>query len=226
MHHSSKWTSTARTAAIALCTVTALCGAATHAAALPTLDQLMADFDFSTDDVRRVRAGELVKTSAKETSERELAAVMVFLVNAPVQKLTSSFEVGAGFRHDPQVQSATEIKGDGTLDDFKAIVLQPGGAKEMQRYLDAAPGDTLNLSQPEIAAFQALKQGGAATQAQVEEALRKQLLGRYQAYRSQGLAGIAPYARGKGKQSQPADTLRRATEAATGIEKYAPVKGK
>ena len=52
--------------------------------------------------------------------------------------------------------------------------------------------------------------------------MRKLLLGRYQAYRAQGLAGIAPYARGKDKQSQPADDLRRATEAATGIKKYAP----
>jgi hypothetical protein len=222
MHQASKWIFSACTAALALCAVTALCGTPTRAAAAPTLEQLMADFDFSTSDVQRVRAGEMVKSTAKETSEKELATVMVFLVNAPVQKLQSSFEVGAGFRNDPQVQSAIEIKGDGTLADFKDVVLQPGGDKEMKRYLDAAPGDTLNLSLPEIAAFQALKQGGAATQAQVEEALRKQLLGRYQAYRSQGLAGIAPYARGKDKQSQPADTLRRATEAATGIKKYAP----
>ena len=37
MHHTSRWTRGARTAAITLWTVTALCGAATRAAALPTL---------------------------------------------------------------------------------------------------------------------------------------------------------------------------------------------
>jgi hypothetical protein len=46
------------------------------------------------------------------------------------------------------------------------------------------------------------------------------LLARYQAYRSQGLAGIAPYARGKDKQSSAADDLRRATEAAKGLKKH------
>jgi hypothetical protein len=220
MHHSSRRTCRTRAAAIALCTVVALCGAATRAVAVPTLDELMAGFNFSKDDVQRVRNGELVKTTTKETSERELAAVMVFLVKAPVEKLAAFFQVGSGFRNDPNVQWTTEIKGEGTLDDFKGVVLQPGGAKETQRYLDAAPGDTLNLSATEIAAFQALKRSGSAGQPQVEEALRRMLLARYQAYRAQGLAGIAPYARGKGKQSQPADDLRRATQAAQGIKKY------
>jgi hypothetical protein len=188
---------------------------------VPTLDELMADFAFSTDDVQRVRNGELVKTTTTETSQREIAAVMVFLVQVPVQKLIAFFELGSGFRNDPQVQSATEISGEGTLDDFQAVVLDPGGDKETQRYLDAAPGDTLNLSATEIATFEALKSGGAA-QPQVEGALRQMLLARYQAYRSKGLAGIAPYARGKDKQSQAADDLRRATEAAKGLKKHVP----
>ena len=226
MQHSLTWKTTAwrgRFAVIAMCAGLVLRGA--RALAVPTLDELMADFAFSKDDVQRVRSGELVKTTTKETSDKELATVMVFLVKAPVQKIISAFAVGSGFRNDPQVQLATEIKGDGTLDDFKRIVLQPGGDKEAQRYLNAAPGDTLNLSEAEIASFQALKNSGAAgqaqAQAQVEEALRKQLLARYQAYRSQGLAGVAPYARGKGKQSQAADDLRRATEAARGLKQRA-----
>lgn len=210
-----------RLTASAFCASVVLGGAGTHATAAPTVDEVMADFAFSKDDVQRVRNGELVKTTTTETSDREIAAVMVFLVKAPVQKLISSFEVGSAFRNDPQVQLATEIKGEGTLDDFKGIVLQPGADKETQRYLNATPGDTLNLSSPEIASFQALKSGGAAGQPQVEEALRKMLLARYQAYRSQGLAGIAPYVRGKDKQSEASDALRRATEAAKGVKKYA-----
>lgn len=199
-----------------------LCAAGTSAWAVPTLEELMADFDFGKDDVQRVRNGELVKTTTTETSNREIAAVMVFEVKAPVQKLIKFFEMGSGFRNDPQVQSATEISGDGTLDDFKRIVLRPGGDKEAKRYLDAEPGDALNLSAAEIATFEALKGSGAASPAQVEPAVRQMLLARYQAYRTQGLAGIAPYARGKDTQSQAADALRRATEAAKGVKKYAP----
>jgi hypothetical protein len=219
MHHSSSWTWGNRAAATALCAVIALCGVATRAVALPTLDELMAGFDFSKDDIQRVRNGELVKTTTKETSEKELAAVMVFLVKAPVQRLLGSLKAGPSPRNDPQVQGVTEISAEGSFVDPKAIVLQPGGDKETKRYLGAEPGDTLNLSTAEIASFAALKGAG---QAQVEDAVRQMLLARYQAYRSQGLAGIAPYARGKDKQSQPAADLRRYTEAAKGLNKYAP----
>ncbi len=219
MPHASRRKYGLRAVAIAVCTVVGLCGVRTRALALPTLDQLMADFDFSKDDVERVRKGELVKTTTKETSERELAAVMVFLVKAPVQKLLTSLKAGPSPRNDPQVQAVTEINADGTLVDPKVVALKPGGEKETQRYLSAEPGDTLNLSTAEIASFAALKGAG---QPQVEDAVRQMLLARYQAYRAQGLAGIAPYARGKDKQSQPADDLRRYTEAAKGLKKYVP----
>jgi hypothetical protein len=176
-----------------------------------------------------VRNGELVRTTTKETSERELAAVMVFLVKAPVQKLLTALKAGPSPRNDPQLQAVTEISADGTLVDPKLVALKPGGDKETQRYLSAEPGDTFNLSTAEIASFAALKGAGQpqaaqpqAAQPQVEDAVRQMLLARYQAYRSQGLAGIAPYARGKDKQSQPADDLRRYTEAAKGLKKYAP----
>jgi len=211
-----------RFAAIALYAVVTLSLAGAPAFAAPTLDEVAADFGLSKDDVQRVRNGELLNTTTKEATDRELAVVMLFLVKAPVQKLVASLKGGPSSHNDPQVQSVTEIKGEGTLDDLKAVVLQPGGDKETQRYLNAAAGDTLNLSLPEISSFVTLKASPGVGQPQVEDAVRRMLLARYQAYRSQGLAGIAPYARGKDKQSQAADDLRRATEAAKGIKKYTP----
>lgn len=224
MHHSSKWSSQAKVAGTALCAVVALCGMRARAAAVPTLDELMAGFDFSKDDVEKVRHGELVKTTTKETSERELAAVMVFLVKAPVRTLLTALKAGPSPRNDPQVQAVTEISAEGKLADPKVVAFKPGGDKETQRYLSAAPGDTLNLSTAEIASFAALKGAGQpqAAQPRVEDAVRQQLLARYLSYRAQGLDGIAPYARGKDKQSQPADDLRRYTEAAKSVKKYAP----
>jgi len=202
-------------AAFGLCV--AVC--ANPALALPTLDELMTDFGFSKADVQKVRNGELVTGTAKETSEKELAVAMVFLVKAPARTLVSNIEAGKGFRSDPQVQAVTEIKGEATIDDLKAIVLQPEGEKEAERYLEAEAGDTLNLSAPEIAAFQAL--GAGAGKTQVETELRRMLLARYQAYRTKGLGGIAPYARGDA-QTQPAESLRRATEASRGLKQHVP----
>src|SRR5262249_12308286 len=103
-----------RTRAMALIAFGAigLCGTATRARALPTLAQLMADFEFSQDDIQQVRNGQLVRTNTKETSERELAAVMVFLVKAPIPKLLGALKAGPNKQNDPQVQAVTEISED------------------------------------------------------------------------------------------------------------------
>src|SRR5215469_17944682 len=55
----------------------------------------------------------------------------------------------------------------------------------------------------------------------VLQTLRAMLLARYQAYRDRGLAGIAPYARARGDDDLSAD-LRKAAQAARGLEKYLP----
>jgi hypothetical protein len=208
--------------AVILCACLAFGGIPSAAIAAPALDQLMADLGFSKDDVRRVQDGEIVKTTTQETSDREIATVMVFMFKAPVKKLIDAFETGLFFRYDPQVQESVEIRGDSGLDDFKTLVLEPAGEDESQRYLGAEPGSALNLSASEIAAFQALRASATAARPQVEQVLRQMLLARYRAYRSQGLSGIAPYARGENEETQPADALRRATEAATSLSKYAP----
>jgi hypothetical protein len=222
MPGSSKWSRFLpwRGAAIVL-TIAIGLWTASPASALPTLDRLMSDFGFSKDDVQRVRNGELVKGTAKETSEREIAALMVFLVKAPARTLVSAFETGRGLKNDPRVQKFAEIQGEETTDACKTVVAQLGES-EAKRYLDAEPGEKLNLSSSEIAAFRSLKASGGAGQAQVEPEVQRQLLARYRAYRAKGLAGIAPYARATNKETQPADALRRAVEAATGVEKYAP----
>ena len=83
--------------------------------------------------------------------------------------------------------------------DLAEVKLQPNGEKEAKRYLNVEPGSELNLDAKEIAAFQALKAGGDADNVpvqKVEALIRQVLLARYQAYRSKGLSGIAPYERG------------------------------
>ncbi len=52
--------------------------------------------------------------------------------------------------------------------------------------------------------------------------LRTLLLRRYQAYRTAGLRGIAPYQRGGGRVTDHATDLRRASEATPGLKTYLP----
>lgn len=56
----------------------------------------------------------------------------------------------------------------------------------------------------------------------VLQELRTLLLLRYQAYRTAGLSGIAPYQRGGGRATDHATDLRRASEATPGLKTYLP----
>jgi hypothetical protein len=167
MQHSSRSKNVVhvwRVAAITFSVLATLSFTGTPAFAAPTLDEVAADFGLNKDDVRQVHNGELVNTTTRETCDRELAVVMVFLVKTPVQKLVASFKGSPSPRNDPQVQSVTEINAEGTFAESKSVVLQPGGDKETQRYLNAALGDTLYLSIAEIASFAALKAAGSTGQ--------------------------------------------------------------
>jgi hypothetical protein len=87
------------------------------------------------------------------------------------------------------------------------------------------PGSELNLDAKEMAAFQALKAGGDADAVPVEKVetlIRQELLARYQAYRSKGLPGIAPYERGRGQQRLAGDELLLSTKQMTGVAKHLP----
>jgi hypothetical protein len=56
----------------------------------------------------------------------------------------------------------------------------------------------------------------------VEPQVRSALLARLQAYRANGLAGIAPYAHADGKSRSPAEELRTATQASKKLQQHAP----
>jgi hypothetical protein len=116
---------------------------------------------------------------------------------------------------DAQVQTWGELKAAGTLADFARLKITSDEARALSA---AKAGDALNLSAGEAAAFAGTRGGPDAT----VEALRKMLLARYQAYRTSGLAGIAPYDRGGGRTTDHAADLRRASEASAGLKKYLP----
>src|SRR5262249_58093720 len=93
---------------------------------------------------------------------------------------------------ESKLRAHGRITGEGMLDDFADVRLEPNGEAEALRYLEAEPGDVLNLEAEEIAAFRALKlagEDGAVPVQKVEELIRQGLLARYQAYHTKGLTG-------------------------------------
>ena len=133
--------------------------------------------------------------------------------------MSTSSGAAAIYKQDPNLRASHPIAGAGTLDDFAALKLAPNGADEAKRWMAAAPGETLNLSDAEIAVFKALPPG--ASQADVEAKIRQMLLARFQAYRQRGLAGIAPYAR-DGDERDVAAGLKASTNGSPVLGKFAP----
>jgi len=184
-------------------------------AAQPTADEVLAGLALSPDTKQRVLNGEFVTADAEPVSERDLAVSLVFLVKTSPDSLTRQILSGRLVTTDSQVQSYALFKNPGSAADLAGLKISP---KEAQALAGASPGSALNLSAAEIKAFNAVPSGNPAA---VLEALRAMLLGRYQAYRARGLDGIAPYARGGGEADLAAD-LRKASQAARGLEKYLP----
>jgi hypothetical protein len=199
--------------------------AAAPAPALPTANEVLQELHISDSDQQSIRNGNIVEWSPSEGSDRELALGGVLLVKTKGADIVKLFREASSLKMVSVIKAYGKIAGDGTPADFARVVLAPNGEKEARRYLNASPGDELNLDAKEIAGFQALKAGGDADAVpvqKVEALVRQVLLARYQAYRTKGLSGIAPYQRADGRQLLASDELSIATKQLRGIAKYVP----
>jgi len=193
---------------------------------VPPVDTVLEELHLSDSDKQRLREGKIIDWSAGEGTDRELALGMAFLVKTKPKELADIYRQGLGFQKVAVITAHGQIHGDGSLEDFAGVTLQPNPEKEAKRYLEAKPGTELNLNAKEIEAFRALKAGseeGAVPVQKVEQLLRQMLLARYQAYRSKGLSGIAPYERGDGRQLHAGDELLLSTKELTRVAKHAPI---
>jgi hypothetical protein len=194
----------------------------TAAADQLNIEQVIADFGFPAHASERIRRGEMLEADPTESSDRELAVDLTFLVKQPPATLAKAFRKMADMKDNPKLAASVRIRGAGTPADFAGLVLEPDGAAEAKQYLAAHAGETLNLSSDEIRAFDALASADGPPVPRVEAQLKQELLARCQNYLAHGLDGIAPYARASGPQD-PATDLRRAVEAAAPLlGKYAP----
>jgi hypothetical protein len=192
---------------------------------LPPVDEVLRDLQFTPDELKRAKGGTIVERPVSEGSERELSMAFTLLAKTKPEDVAKLYREARDLETVKVIKSLGRIPGEGTPADFEKAALQPNPDKEAVRYLDAEPGDTLNLDATEIAAFQALKsasKGKAVPVKEVEQLVRQGLLARLQAYRTKGLAGIAPYQRGRSVQLSAGNELLRATKESVYLAKYLP----
>jgi hypothetical protein len=182
----------------------------------PTADDILNALPLSDAQKRQVLHGNVVRWTTLESDDREIAVGIVMLMKANPEKAAQLFRGAEGYTLIDAVTAHGMIPGKGTGVDFANLVLEPNGAKEATRYLDAQPGSALNLDSQEIAAFQALntqsKDNGGKQQA-VEALIRKHFLARLQAYQAKGLAGISPYKRRSNEKRLASKKIRLSVTA-------------
>ena len=201
------------------------CGPIPEASALPTADEVLKELHLSDSDRESIMHGKIVDWTASEGSDRELALGMAFLVKAKPEDLFEMYREALVLKEVSVITAHGKLTAEGTMAELAGVKLEPNGEKEAKRYLNVEPGSELNLDAKEMAAFQALKAGrdaDAVPVGKVEVLVRQGLLARYQAYRSKGLTGIAPYERGHGQQRLAGDELLLSTKQMTGVAKHLP----
>src|SRR5262245_32901233 len=203
------------TAVISVMTAAAVVCHEHPAHALPSAAQFLSEIGWAAEDQQRVLNGEFVTHDASATSENDLTLSIAFLVKTSPADLSEQIIAGNIVGADPQVVASGELNSGGDLADLAGLEVD---ADTLQAFVDARPGEALNLSAGEIAEWNALY--GAGAQAKLAQ-LRQMLLARFQAYRTSGLAGIAPYDR-DGRSTNVEDELRSASNALSLLRKYLP----
>jgi hypothetical protein len=184
----------------------------------PSAARVLTDLGFSAADQQRVLNGEFVTTDVRAVSNKDLSLSIAFLVTTSPAALSTQILAGDIITADPQVQTYGAFQGSGSPSDLSGLQITAAVA---QTFINAAPGEALNLSTSEIGAFDAL-QGNPDPQQAGQSQLQSMLLARFRAYQASGLAGIAPYARGDGAQTDVGGELRKASAAAGELSKYLP----
>lgn len=184
--------------------------------AQPTADEIATALGFDSGAIDRARNGQIVSRSIQESGRNEIGAAVAMIVKAQPEALRSRI-VGAEFdKLDPSRLGQGTIAVPATAASFAALTIP---ASELDRLSRARPGDDLNLSTEEIAALGAAAPKGKAA---VADAYKGLLAARVEAYRKNGVAGIAPYARSGGRSTSPADALRAALGAEKALFAQAP----
>ncbi len=187
---------------------------------LPDAATILGDFGYSAAEIDTLESGKIVQSTIKAGTSRELVGAFAFFVKVPPAELVKDLKAGLLASVDANQLSRGVISGDGSLADFAKLELEPKTEERVEEYLEA--DDDLNLSAEEAAALKALAAAGNKSTEAVEAQVRASLLARYQAYRTKGLAGIAPYARDGGKVRSVADELAAANVGAVSLKKYVP----
>ncbi|MGZ8238854.1 MAG: hypothetical protein ACXWTY_13400 [Methylobacter sp.] len=189
-----------------------------QAANTPDSRELIQLIGINQQELANLDQGKTVTFNVAEGGENELAAGIVIYLPAAPSKIIGFFKNKGLASLDTDVTAKGTIPLQAVPDSFKGFGFKAGD-DEAANFLQAKPGSQFNLSTQE---FQALQNTGFALPDAASQAYRKILLERWQAYRKNGLKGIATYDRGNGTEANPGAELRTATLDSEMLARYFP----
>jgi hypothetical protein len=184
-----------------------------------TLDEVFKLLPFSEEEKQKILQGEIVKTLPDETADDEMAVSLAFMIKNKPENIALNFVGGKTIDQSSTIDHHQLITSEA---DFKGLGLT---TDEVDEFLNASPGDKLNLSNDEIAAFKAIKAKGLSgtdASTQVLSQFHAMLFKRYQAYKAGGVMAIAPYQREDGEQYKAGDYLQSVAQDTPILEKLYP----
>lgn len=207
-----------------LAVVTIVLAGSLSAQEAPTGKRVLGEYGLSGGDLRDLESGEVVTKLASEyeQSKRELAIDATVVIRKPLDELLAE-----------STDEATLVPGKIILDhgiieseaDLDRITLPADRAEEARYWLNASPGDDLNLGPTDLAIINRVKQGRQRGETDLDlasRAVREVLKHRYREYRAKGLAGVEPYQRSRKNTVAAGAELEASNRTLNAIEKYYP----
>jgi hypothetical protein len=190
---------------------------------VPTVDEILQAIGFNAKDKQALLSGKIISRDLKQLQEKEIVAAAAMRLPVPLDRVEKIYG------HGTDIEVVSRNIGFGSLKtpfddgDWKNMGFDPAERDEINRIVSAKPGSTLNLSSQEFATLRdslgGVNAGRPEAADAVSEAYRNTLIGRFNSYLEKGLNGIAPYDRGNGKASFPADEIRTAWEVGNNFMK-------
>ena len=196
--------------------------------AMPAAAEVLALLGMSPGQLAKLERGEIISQPNQEASDKELAMDTALYLPVPLAKVFGYLQRAEVEGIDADILAHGEIAPNAGLAAFRGFAFSANQPDEVEGLLYAEPGERFNLSAEEIDSFKPLREKLAdadrAVQAEaVSRHYQEILLGRWQAYRKGGLAGVAPYAHPEGiPAAEPAAELRAAAVGDQTLARYYP----
>jgi hypothetical protein len=176
--------------------------------------EILSDGIFTEREIHGILADETEVVRMKEVSERELAVALGCLTSETPAQVMDRLRDAGPLSAGPEAELSIPLSPAEPEAGLSGVTLGENGRSEADRFVVVEPGYDLNLDDREMARFQALEGGAAATRVEaVESTLRLVLAGRVAGFAAGGLVGSSYYARGGGERSLPGHELEQSYEA-------------